>query len=1171
MNVSRRSGVVSSLRILFTFAFTFLLLAISHRISARVLDDFDDNAKTGWEDFTFIPGYGLPTESDGQFKFEMTPSPISKPIFSASRKTSEVIELKNGRTIEMKVDVIEGGAKDSFAVLAFIPQSSSPGSLGGYGLAKSTTDILITKGIGKYFVADAGPAAHLKNNNITLVLKLSALDGSVTINAKALDKDADNAVIWERTVVDSPDADVLAAGKDEPKLPYITKGYFTLYLYQDFDPAAPENPYKIYYDNAQVDIKDAPVTTILDDFEDGVKTGWTDFTFIPNYGLPVESDGQFKFNMSPSPINKPLFSASQKTSRVFELKEGETNEFRVDVIEGGLKDSFAVLAFIPQSTGPGSLGGYGLAKSTTDILITKGIGKYFVADAGPAAHLKNDNVTLVLSLAVQNGSVIIHAMALDKDADNAVLWERTVTDSPDTDILAAGKDEPKEPYITKGYFTLYLYQDFDKAAPENPYKIFYDNAISIAPPLPDSVAPLITDVAPGEFANFLPSSTEVSFKVTDDKDVPNSGISVSLNGTAYNTANGLTLSAAGTTRTATLANKLAVNVNYTAVIKATDSEGNLTTRTFYFDTFAPDNLVVEVEDYNYDAGNFINGPVVIAEGSGPQDGSYSHQTGTKEVDYHDTRSTPRSQDAPYRPQDTDRMARTLDAARAKFSDAGGSESQIYDYDVGDIATGEWMNYTREFPSGAYEVYLREALANIPSGDSVLEQVISDSGSEDQTTKILGAFLGVRSGFQYRNYALTDGSGRTKVRLNLQGATTLRLRQITADPGDGSRLMNYMVFVRVGDVEFQRAQIASISPTPDTTIETLAPSILVELQNKDTSVNPASIRLEVNGQVVTPTITSTAQGATVSYALSALPTSGAVNTAKVSFKDSQGTEISSTWNFTISYLTLNPANRAAGSPGTPGMRVHVVQAPSGSNLANTLVRAEEQIKDGSSIERAVDVNDITQVINYDKKTEANPRNYFTENALVPGIDPAVSGAGLDDFTLEATTYLQLAPGIYRFGVVSDDGYKVSSGKSVTDINAAIAGHSGGPANEIVEFVVTQPGLYPFRFLWYERGGDGYAEWFSVNRTTGERTLINDPNTPDSIKAFMDINSVTVTGSSVLGGNFTSADQITVDVAAKKVTVPVSRTAKQLFYKIEVPANWKIKSVEIIIDTLVVTYQ
>ena len=157
MNVSRRSGVVSFHRILFTFTFTFLLLAISHRISARVLDDFDDNTKTGWEDFTFIPGLGIPTEADGQFKFEMPP--VGQAIFSASQKVSEVLELKNGRTMELRVDVIEGGGKDSFAVLAFIPQSTGPASLGGYGLAKSTTDILITKGINKYFVADAGAPA----------------------------------------------------------------------------------------------------------------------------------------------------------------------------------------------------------------------------------------------------------------------------------------------------------------------------------------------------------------------------------------------------------------------------------------------------------------------------------------------------------------------------------------------------------------------------------------------------------------------------------------------------------------------------------------------------------------------------------------------------------------------------------------------------------------------------------------------------------------------------------------------------------------------------------------------------------------------------------------------------------------------------------------------------
>ncbi|MBI3870763.1 MAG: hypothetical protein HY299_19710, partial [Verrucomicrobia bacterium] len=734
----------------------------------------------------------------------------------------------------------------------------------------------------------------------------------------------------------------------------------------------------------------------------------------------------------------------------------------------------------------------------------------------------------------------------------------------------AGKDDPKEPYITKGYFTLYLYEDFDSKAPENPYKIYYDNAIVFAPPLPDNVAPLITDVAPAEFANFLPASTAISFKVTDDQDMPDSGVSISLNGVSYTVANGVTLTAAGPVRTATLADKLAANVNYTVVLKATDSNGASVTRTFYFDTFTQDDLVVEVEDYNFDGGSFFNGPVVVSEGTGPQDGSYSHQAGVKEIDYHDTRPTPQTGSNLYRPQDSDRMGHSLDALRAKFADAGGSDNQVYDYDVGDVATGEWMNYTRDFPSGAYEVYLREALANIATGDSVLEQVISDPSAEDQSTKILGAFLGVRSGFQYRNFPLTDGGGLNRLRLNLQGPTTLRLRQITADPADGARLMNYMVFVRVGDIEFQRAQIASISPTPDSTVETFDPSILVELQNKDTLVNPATIRLELNGQVVTPNITSTAQGATVAYALAALPASGALNTAKVSFKDSQGTEISSTWSFTISYLSLNPANRGVGSPNTPGMRVHVVQAPSGSNLANSLVRAEDQIKDGSTIERAVDVVDITQVINYDKKTEAQPRNYFPDNALVPGIDPAVSGAGLDDFTVEATAYLQLAAGIYRFGMVSDDGYKVSSGKNFADINAAIAGHSGGPANETVDFVVTQPGLYPFRFLWYERGGDGYAEWFSVDRSTGERTLINDPSNPNSIKAYVDLSPVSVSGSSTLGGDFTGEPQVTVDVAGKKVSVPVVEGQTRLF-KIQAPADWTLKSVEVVSGVLVVTYQ
>ncbi|MFM7555031.1 MAG: hypothetical protein ACKPAH_07005, partial [Verrucomicrobiota bacterium] len=136
-NVLLKSRFASGFRSIGRYAFVLTALSLSLLVlRAKVLDDFDDNAKTGWTDFTFTPGFGLPSESGGRFRF--TQPPAGQAIFSASQKTSERFELKEGRSIEFRVDVVQGGAKDSFAVLAFIPTANSAGTLGGYGLAKST-------------------------------------------------------------------------------------------------------------------------------------------------------------------------------------------------------------------------------------------------------------------------------------------------------------------------------------------------------------------------------------------------------------------------------------------------------------------------------------------------------------------------------------------------------------------------------------------------------------------------------------------------------------------------------------------------------------------------------------------------------------------------------------------------------------------------------------------------------------------------------------------------------------------------------------------------------------------------------------------------------------------------------------------------------------------------
>ena len=92
-----------------------------------LLDNFDDNTKSDWTDFTFIPGFGIPTESGGRFNFVLPPAGQS--IFTASTKTSRTFDLVEGERVEFRVDLVTGNGEDSFALLAFIPTGSSVSEL----------------------------------------------------------------------------------------------------------------------------------------------------------------------------------------------------------------------------------------------------------------------------------------------------------------------------------------------------------------------------------------------------------------------------------------------------------------------------------------------------------------------------------------------------------------------------------------------------------------------------------------------------------------------------------------------------------------------------------------------------------------------------------------------------------------------------------------------------------------------------------------------------------------------------------------------------------------------------------------------------------------------------------------------------------------------------------
>ncbi|RME96098.1 MAG: hypothetical protein D6766_01560, partial [Verrucomicrobia bacterium] len=742
--------------------------------------------------------------------------------------------------------------------------------------------------------------------------------------------------------------------------------------------------------------------------------------------------------------------------------------------------------------------------------------------------------------------------------NDAVLWERTVVDTPGEDAMADGTDSPAEPFITTGYFTLYCYQQFNAAISQ--YRVVYDNAVLVTSAAANS-PPTISEIQPERFANFLPSDTVISFKAADDKPLPKEQLSIVLNGTPL-PADALTitdLQPDGSSVRVSAAGQLAPDTNYEAVLRVVDADGATTEEVIYFDTFTASAKVVEVEDYNFDGGSYINDPAPFFEG-GFSATSYSLQTGVPEVDYHDTRSGPTAEYAMYRPWDAVRMQHSRDILRQKYEDAGGPDNLVYDYDVIDIAADEWLQYTRSFTPGYYEVYLRQAVVNMATAESVLEKVTGNPTQPNASTQLLGTFFGEKTGFQYRNFPLTDGTGQNKIVLQLSGVQTFRLRQVTPDPSDGARYQNYLVFVPVPPPGKQRAAVTLLRPAPDTEVKTVEPVIEVEIQNRETSVQVDSIELYLNEVKVDATVESTIDGARVTYPISPLPPSGVTQSARVAYLDNEGEPIQASWQFTILYASLDPATARTG-PGTErGFHIRFVQAPMGSNLDNSLIRAEDQLAPDSTIPKAVDVTDTDQVINYSQNGPGSADGAFPGDELPPGLDPLVNGD--DDFAMEATCWLELTAGVHRMGVISDDGFKVVGGTLVNDPAVpALAFRSGGTANQTFDFIVPRDGFYPFRFVWYERGGGAHVEWFSVNRETGERILINSSE-PGAIRAWLDAENVPVDVleyADQVQGPYVEDPAATLNAAAGQFTTTAGGQAR--FYRIRSTAARRITDIQL----------
>ena len=298
--------------------------------------------------------------------------------------------------------------------------------------------------------------------------------------------------------------------------------------------------------------------------------------------------------------------------------------------------------------------------------------------------------------------------------------------------------------------------------------------------------PEIDELRPELGTNYAAAGEGVSFTVRSPGAVSREQIRIVLNGRDRSAE--LQLTGDEGNWNANLSG-LTANWRYEGTVTVTDTEGTTLVRPLAFSTFREDNRTVEAENFNFDQGKYIDRPEIDGGDSYFDKGTGSDSA---DVDYH--KIGPfifENEDAWRYPAGDHDMPNT----DPNDNEAGRSQYDDYpelDFSVYDTQPGEWLNYTREFRSGAAHVYLR-ATGSSPF-EVELHRVTSPPNVPDQTTEKLGDFASdsIR-GERYEWLPLVNETG-AYVTLDLNGTTTLRLQISQGEP-----VLNFLMFVPAFEV------------------------------------------------------------------------------------------------------------------------------------------------------------------------------------------------------------------------------------------------------------------------------------------------------------------------------------------------------------------------------------
>ena len=298
------------------------------------------------------------------------------------------------------------------------------------------------------------------------------------------------------------------------------------------------------------------------------------------------------------------------------------------------------------------------------------------------------------------------------------------------------------------------------------------NNLKVAPQL------TINNITPDDTKTLFNATNTMSFGINSPSAAVNaSGIQLILNGA--NVSSSLLVTGGGTGNVTVRYTNLLADTIYIGQINVTNVSGVTASEPVRFDTFSSNYFTWEAEDFDFSSGQFIDNPVVSTNSAS----SYYNRVGVSNVDeYVSNFST--NQPHGWRPNDQVSTDLANDTPRAQFTAAG-----IPDYLVGYFNPSNWVNYTKTFPAGTYNIYGRLANGNGGLASCSLALVTSGQGTTSQTTTQLDIFQFSARGWNSFDFIpLSDAWGNT-LAVTLNGQTTLR---VTSGPLGGGVNMNFFM-------------------------------------------------------------------------------------------------------------------------------------------------------------------------------------------------------------------------------------------------------------------------------------------------------------------------------------------------------------------------------------------